>query len=174
MNSMRASNAMASDQITVRVLKFDGTEHRGWNARVTRREGPLIVLDGEFENDVQHHLLGDIRCGTRTIEYYWIDCWYNVFQFLESDSSTRLFYCNVNAPPTLADGVLSYVDLDIDILVQPDLSYEIIDLDEFEKNAQLLGYDDQTKQQAHSAQDELISMIETRQFPFVDLCGRVL
>ena len=165
MHSMRALG-MASDQITVLVLKFDGTEHRRWSAGLVRRDGPLIVLDGEFENDVQHHLLGDIRRGTRTIEYYWLDRWYNIFRFLENDGSTRLFYCNINVPPKLADGVLSYVDLDIDILVRPDLSFELLDLDEFEKNAQLLGYDDETKQHAHAAVDDLISMIRTRQFPF--------
>src|SRR5438552_14551762 len=102
-----------TEQITVRVLKYDGVEYRRWHARIARREGSLIVLDAAFEFDVQHHLLGDILRGTRTIEYYWLDRWYNVFQFLETDGSTRLYYCNISLPPTLAGGVLSYVDLDI-------------------------------------------------------------
>ena len=54
--------------ITVRVLKYDGAEYRRWNARLAQREGSLIVLEAAFEFDVQHHLLGDIRRGTRTIE----------------------------------------------------------------------------------------------------------
>jgi uncharacterized protein len=156
----------APEQITVRVLKYDGTEHRRWNARVARREDSLLILEAEFEFDVQHHLLGDIRRGTRTIEYYWLDRWYNIFCFLEDDGATRLYYCNVNTPPALDDGVLTYIDLDIDILVQPDLSYAVLDLDEFEKNAELFGYDDQTKLRARAVMDELSSMIETRQFPF--------
>ena len=162
-----STHNMEPDAITVRVLKFDGAEYRHWDARVSRREGSLIVLNAEFAYDVQHHLLGEIRRGTRTIEYYWFDRCYNVFQFLAEDGRTRLFYCNVNAPPTFADGVLSYVDLDIDILVQPNLSYEVLDLDEFEKNGQLFGYDVDTKQQARAAVDELISLIQMRQFPFV-------
>lgn len=152
--------------ITVRACKYDGTEHRRWNARVARREGPLIVLDAEFEFDVSHALLGKINRGTRTIEFYWLDRWYNVFQFLESDGRTRLWYCNVNSPPTFADGVLSYVDLDIDVLVQPNRSYEVVDLDEFDQNARSFGYAPETISQARSAIDDLISLIETRQFPF--------
>src|ERR1700674_2408991 len=132
-------------EVTVRVLKYDGAEHRRWSAKLTRREGSLIVLDAAFEFDVQHHLLGDIQCGTRTIEYYWLDRWYNVFRFLNSDGSSRHFYCNVNMPPALADDVLSYIDLDIDVLVQPDLSYQVLDLEEFAAKPECYGYSAETK-----------------------------
>ena len=158
--------AAAADQIAVRVLKYDGSEYRRWNARVAKRAGSLIVLDAVFESDVQHQLLGDIARGTRTLEYYWLDRWYNVFRFLEDDGGTRCWYCNVNVPPTFDGRVLSYVDLDIDVLVQPDLSYEVLDLDEFEGNAERFKYSRETQRQARAALDELLSMIETRQFPF--------
>jgi protein associated with RNAse G/E len=154
------------EELIVRVLKYDGAEYRRWNARLARREGSLLVLDAEFEFDVQHRLLGDIQRGTRTIEYYWLDRWYNVFRFLHGDDETRLYYCNVNLPPKLEDDVLTYIDLDIDILVQPDLSYQVLDLEEFAANAARYGYSAETKRQADAAVAELISMIETRQFPF--------
>jgi protein associated with RNAse G/E len=154
------------DHITVRVLKYDGAEHRRWSAKIARREGPMIVLDAEFDYDVQHHLLGEIPRGTRTIEYYWLDCWYNVFQFMNNEGSTRLFYCNVSAPPRLEGDVLSYVDLDIDLLVQPDLSYQLLDMEEFEANAERWSYSAETRRQALASVTELVSMIEGRRFPF--------
>jgi uncharacterized protein len=154
------------DQITVRVRKYDGAEHRCWSASLARADAGLIVLDAAFDDDVHHDLLGNISRGTRTIEYYWLNRWYNVFQFLESDGTTKLFYCNLNMPPALRGGVLSYIDLDIDILVQPDFSYQVLDLEEFAANALRYGYSEQVKKQTRSAVDELVSMIETRQFPF--------
>src|SRR5260370_37782765 len=123
------------EELTVRVLKCDGAEHRRWSAKLARREGSLIVLDAAFEFDVQHHLLGDIQRGTRTIEYYWLDRWYNVFRFLEGDGSTRLFYCNVKTPPKFGNELLTYIDLDIDIPVQPDFSNQVLDLEDFSGNA---------------------------------------
>lgn len=126
----------------------------------------MIVLDAEFEYDVQHHLLGDIPRGTRTIEYYWLDCWHNVFQFMDHEGGTRLYYCNVSSPPTLVGEVLSYVDLDIDLLVQPDFSYTVLDLDEFECNAALYDYSHETRLQARASVENLVSMIEERRFPF--------
>src|SRR6266478_8880501 len=159
---------MTASELTVRVLKYDGAEHRRWSAKLARREGSLIVLDAAFEFDVQHHLLGDIEHGTRTIEYCWLDRWYNVFRFLKGDGSTRLFYCNVTTPPKFENEVLTYIDLDIDILVQPDLSYQVLDLPEFAENAARYGYAEEIQRQAHAAVATLISMIETRQFPFCE------
>ena len=65
-------------------------------------------------------------------------------------------------PPT----IFNRIDLDIDILVQPDLSYAVLDLDEFAANAARYGYPEDIRKQAHRAVADLISMIETSQFPF--------
>jgi protein associated with RNAse G/E len=155
-----------STDITVRVLKYNGIEYRRWNARIKSRVKELIILNAEFEDEVQHASLGTIPKGTRTIEYYWLDRWYNIFQFLKADGSTRIWYCNINTPPELINGELSYIDLDVDILVQPDLSYQVMDLDEFEENAKRYGYSEQVKKRAFKAVDELVSMIEAVRFPF--------
>jgi protein associated with RNAse G/E len=159
--------SLVPEEVTVRVNKYDGAEYRRWHAHITKHDGSMIVLEGEFDNDVQHDLLGEIKRGTRTVEFYWLDCWYNIFQFLKSDGSTRLYYCNISTPPVLDGGVLSYTDLDIDILVQPDLSYDVLDLEEFEQNARRLNYSDETKRRAHEAVIELVLMIKAHQFPFV-------
>jgi uncharacterized protein len=164
---MKPAKVTSSEQVTVRVLKYDGTEYRRWDATLARQDGQMIVLDAEFESDVQHDLLGEIPRGTKTVEYYWLDRSYNVFRFLEPDNTTKLYYCNVNMPPMLTNGRLSYVDLDIDILVRPDFSYEIMDLEEFAANAERYLYPEHVKTQAQKAVAELISMIEGRQFPFV-------
>ena len=154
------------EELTVRVLKYDGAEYRRWNARVARREGSLIVLDAEFEFDVQHRLLGDIRRGTRTIEYYWLDRWYNIFRFTQPDGKLRNYYCNVNVPAKFDGETLSYVDLDLDILVDPDFSYRVLDLEDFERNARLFDYTEDVRANARQALAELVSMIESRAFPF--------
>src|SRR5437660_11112700 len=156
------------DQISVRVLKYNGTEYRRWNATLSQHSGSLLVLDAEFEYEVQHDLLGPIESGIRTIEYYWLDRWYNIFRFMNQDNATRLYYCNVNMPPSLRDNMLTYIDLDIDVLVQPDFSYQVLDLDEFEENARRYGYSEEVKKQAQTAVKELVFMIESRQFPFIE------
>lgn len=153
---------------TVRVLRYDGTEHRQWKARLARRDGSLIVLDAEFDVEVQHQHMGHIPQGTRTVEYYWQDRWYNVFQFLDDAGQTRLWYCNVNLPPVVEDTSITYVDLDLDVVVRADFSYKILDSNEFEHHARIFGYPPEVQESARKALTEVISRIESRQFPFHD------
>jgi len=152
--------------ITVRACKYNGDEHRRWPATLLRREGPLLILDARFEEEIQHDLLGTIALGTTSVEYYWLDRWYNVFRFTEPSGTLRNYYCNINVPPTFDGAVLSYIDLDIDILVGTDFTYRVLDLEEFEQNAPRYGYSREVKQNTASALAELISLIESRQFPF--------
>jgi len=151
---------------TIRVLRYDGSEYRRWNATLVRRDGSLIVFEGEFDIEVQHSHIGHIPMGTRTVEYYWQDKWYNVFRFLGEAGETRLWYCNINLPPIIEDSTITYVDLDLDVLVQPDRSYQILDSDEFAHHAQAFQYPQDVQESAQKAVSELISRVEGRQFPF--------
>ncbi len=152
--------------ILVRACKYDGTEHRRWPAQLLKQEGSLIVLDARFPEEVSHDLVGTIAVGTHSLEYYWLDRWYNVFRFAHPDGRLRNYYCNVNVPPTFENDILSYVDLDLDILVRPDFTYQVLDLEDFERNAEDFGYLDEVKANARRAIDELIQLIEARAFPF--------
>jgi uncharacterized protein len=142
--------------IVVRVLKYDGRERRRWTAQVVEQVGELIVLDAVFDEEIQHDLLGTIALGTVSKEYYWLDRWYNVFRFNDR------FYCNVTQPPSFDGATLTYVDLDIDVLVESDFSYKILDLEDFE-SAQ---YPANVQHSARQALEELTSLVETRSFPF--------
>jgi uncharacterized protein len=152
--------------IIVSVRKYDGTEHRRWPARIAKTVGPLLILDAVFDEEIQHDLLGTIESGTISTEYYWLDRWYNVFRFSDSDQKLKNFYCNVNVPPQFDGRVLSYIDLDIDVLVDPDLTYKILDEDDFEENAKRYPYPEELQEQARAALTDLIKLIETRSFPF--------
>jgi len=154
--------------ITVRAHKYDGSEHRSWKAKLLRQEGSLLVLDGTFDAEIKHDLLGTIACGTKSIEYYWLDRWYNIFRFAEPTGELRSYYCNVNVPPAFDGEILSYVDLDIDILVEPDLSYRIVDLEDFTQNAERFRYSEDVRTQARQGLERLVELIQSRAFPFSD------
>lgn len=124
-----------------------------------------MILDAEFSEEVKHDLLGTILKGTISTEYYWLDRWYNIFRFGPGGSGDT-FYCNVTIPPSFDGNTLSYIDLDIDVFVKSDLSFDVLDLDDFERNAKRYGYSVETYENAQLALKELIRLIQTRSFPF--------
>jgi hypothetical protein len=152
--------------ITVHACKYDGRVHRRWSARLRERSENLIVLDAEFDAEIRHPLLGTIEVGTKSIEYYWTNRWYNVFRFSTPDGRLRNYYCNINTPAELRENLLVFTDLDIDVLVQPDFSVSVLDEDEFARHAVEFNYPEDVQRQAHNALAELLALIAARRFPF--------
>ena len=130
------------------------------------RNGPLLVFIGVFDEDVAHPDLGLIKRGTVSHEYFWLDRWYNIFKFHEADGSLRNYYCNIAMPATFADGVLDYVDLDIDVVVWPGGKYDVLDRDDFERNSLKYNYPKEITEKAEESVTELIGMIVDQEFPF--------
>ncbi len=157
---------MRSEQIvTINSRKFDQTVRRSWTATLIDRTPPLLVFEGIFEIDVDHDGLGHIPAGTVSREFYWLDRWYSIFRFHKPDGTLRNYYCNVNMPPIFSGMALDYVDLDIDVVVWPDASYQVLDIAEFEANADLYLYPDAVLKNADTALAQLVDLIENDGLP---------
>lgn len=152
--------------VTVNSRKFDGTIHKTWKVNFIERKDSLLTFVGEFETEITHSHLGVIRRGTLSYEFYWLGGWFNVFRFHEPDGRLRNFYCNINMPPKFEDGVLDYVDLDIDILIWRNFSLEVLDIDEFAENSKKFNYPMEVKVKVEESLKRLIELVENREFPF--------
>ncbi len=157
---------MEGSTIVVRSLNFDRSLRRSWKCELVGRTDEMLTLVGIFDREVIHPDLGVIQLGTRSTEYFWFDRWYNVFRFDEPNGEFRNFYCNINLPPTLENGVLEYVDLDIDVVLWPDGSHEVLDRNEFEQNTEAFNYPIETIAKVETTLRQLISAIKTVGFPF--------
>jgi uncharacterized protein len=151
---------------TVNARKFNGRIHKTWQAELISQNEDLLVLLGKFGSDIKHPYLNVIRRGTVSYEFFWLKKWFNVFRFHEPNGQFRIFYCNINLPPTISDNTLDYVDLDIDVIVQRDMSYRILDLEEFRQNSLKFPYPEEVTKKCLESLCELQFMIKNRLFPF--------
>jgi protein associated with RNAse G/E len=152
--------------VRVCALKFDGRVHREWQARLVAQDDSRVVVEGVFEEEIRHPQLGLIAPGTLSTEYYWTDRWYSVFRFREPSGALRNYYCNINLPAKFDGNLLTFVDLDIDLLVAPDFSRRVLDEDEFAANAVRYLYPAFVRDMVPRALAELNEMIERRDGPF--------
>jgi hypothetical protein len=91
-----------------------------------------------------------------------------VFRFHEPDGTLKAHYANITMPPTFTNGVIDYVDLDIDVVAWPDGRVDVLDRDDFEKNKVTYGYSDEVIGSAETAVTELLEIVERREFPFLN------
>ena len=157
---------MPDQYITINSRKYDQRIRRSWTGGLISQNDKLLVIVGRFEFDVEHDDLGLIRQGTISFEHYWLDRWYNVFRFHEPDGSLRNYYCNITMPPTFENGVLDFVDLDIDVVVWLENKYEILDRDDFERNTVKFGYPSDVVDNTEASLAEVTRLVERREFPF--------
>lgn len=102
--------------------------------------------------------------GTRPLRYnclqfYWPQRWY-MLSALYQNRTLLYTYAMIIQPPALQHSRLSYVDLDLSVLVKPDLSYEVLTQAEFEYTAEILHYDEETRISALMALRTLTSSIQ--------------
>ncbi|MBA2380210.1 MAG: DUF402 domain-containing protein [Blastocatellia bacterium] len=152
--------------ITVNSRKFDRSISRTWTCELVEADESLITLLGVFTFDVSHPNLGAIAQGTVSYEYFWQDRWYNVFRFHNPDGSLRNWYCNICMPPEFVGTTLDYIDLDIDIVIWPDGTREVLDRDEFAANAAAFKYPADIINNAETALSDVLAMIDNAEFPF--------
>lgn len=156
-----------SHPVCVQALKYGGQPYRHWSASLRQQTGSLIILDAAFEQTISHPALGTIPQGTLSTEYYWTDRWFSIFRLARHhDRQLICFYCNVNTPAEFDGHTLRFVDLDVDLLVMPDLTCRVLDADELTLNAQRYSYPPDLVRAAHQALAELRTLARTRQFPF--------
>jgi uncharacterized protein len=159
---------MLENEKIIKIIsrKFNKKIHKTWRAKLIETNNSLFCLVGEFENEINHPHLGVIRRGTISYEFFWLERWYNVFRFHEPDGSLRNYYCNISMPPKFENLTLDFIDLDIDILIWKDFSFEILDLEEFEINALDYSYSNYLREKIQMSLSELLYMLELRLFPF--------
>ncbi len=123
---------MDSDELTVLKQNPAGDILWTYSGRLVERDGARLVLEAFFDrDDRQFHGMPLLR-GDRFVETYYTDRWYNVFAiYSRDDGSLRGWYCNITRPARFQDGMVSYVDLALDLLVFPDGRQLVLDEDEF-------------------------------------------
>lgn len=148
---------MIGRPITVNSRKYDGSLRRSWSAHLIQRSEGHILLEGYFETEVRHPELGIIAKGTRSVEAFFFDRWYNYFSFYEPNREFRNHYINISMPPRMIDDAVDYVDLDIDVIIWPDERIEVLDEQEFRENARLYNYPNDVVSKVEELKQEILT-----------------
>ena len=92
--------------------------------------------------------------------------WYNIVALIEP-AGIR-YYCNVASPPYVNGDTLTYIDYDLDVIVLPDGSRQVVDIDEYELHQNIYHYSAAVKEKAEAGLNGLLERVDHRQPPFND------
>lgn len=150
---------MSQDNDLVNIIKLNTQHEEVWRypGRIIARDLHSVLVEAFFNIDDRPFHGITLRTNDRSIERYYSNRWYNVFEIHDRDDDRlKAWYCNVTSPATFSQGKIKYIDLALDILVYPDGDYLILDEDEFDA----LDLDEYSRQKALQALDALKTIVE--------------
>lgn len=117
-----------------------------------RRDETSIVLEALFTRDDMPFQDVTFKKGDRFVEYYYSDHWYNIFAIYDrDDGALKGWYCNIGKPAVIEDGIVSYIDLALDLWVSANGTQFVLDEDEFDA----LALSDDLRKSALNGLDDL-------------------
>lgn len=132
MSRMKTSEAVP--RIKVQKKNLAGEVTYEYDGVLMERDENSITLEALFDRADMSFQDVVFKTGDRFVEYYYSDRWYNIFAIHDrDDGQVKGWYCNVGMPAIIEDGVVSYVDLALDLWVSVDGKQTVLDEDEFKE-----------------------------------------
>ena len=151
--------------MTVKVQKKNpaGQVTYEYEGVVLKRDEHSIVLEALFDRADMQFMDVVFKTGDRFVEYYYTDRWYNIFAIHDrEDGQIKGWYCNIGQPAVFEDGIVSYIDLALDLWVATDGTQTVLDEDEFEN----LKLNEELRTGALNGLDELKALFKSKNPPF--------
>ena len=82
--------------------------------------------------------------------------------------------CDAGLPGRITGRAIEFTDLDLDVMVNPDGTYYVRDLEDFEARSVAMGYSEEAKQAAWKGVALALLLVKRRRYPFDGSAGALL
>jgi hypothetical protein len=152
-----------TDLLTVKKLNLNHELLIAYDGAVLEHTLESIVLEARFSRETMDLGYAVLEHDDRFIEHFYADRWYNIFEIHSvHDDRLKGWYCNIVQPAAFSADAVEQVDLALDVWINPDGSYQVLDREEFDA----LDLDQATRLRAQQAVGELIYLLYHRAAPF--------
>ena len=92
--------------------------------------------------------------------------WMNVIAMFKENRGI-CYYVNIASPAIMDQGMLKYIDYDLDVKLYPDGVERTLDENEYERHSKTYGYPKDLSHAIEKSTEEVKEMIAKGEFPFV-------
>lgn len=155
-------------KVGISVYKYNKQIHYEWQTFLIKAETDYVLVAGNTDRKLIHHTKNRIfNCPNRSIEFFSLSEGFTVNIDIEESGKTE-YYCNICLPAefdSFKDNV-SFIDLDLDLLIDSNGNRKVVDEDEFISNSVTMNYSKATIDFARDSLSKLEEKILRKEFPF--------
>jgi len=153
-----------SSWLKIQSYKHDGSLHRCW-------ERNYVLLDEEDYFVTANHKTKVTEANGRrwfskepAISFFSKKDWFNVIGMIKDRGV--VFYINIASPTLMHNGILKYIDYDLDYKLFPDGYIMTLDEREFARHSVLYGYSQSLIDILKQTAEVLFKKLQEREYPF--------
>ncbi len=151
--------------IQIHSYKHNGSIHRIWEKTVVLKGSPHTIVIGANDRTLVREADGRMWLTREpAICYFHAHYWFNIIGMIRKDGIH--YYCNISSPFAFDTEALKYIDYDLDIKVFPDMSYILLDEDEYAYHKRDMNYPEAMDRILRNNIHKLIEWIQERRGPF--------
>lgn len=150
--------------VRVESYKHNQKLHRAWDQTMVLHVSDSVLIGANDNVKVTEADGREWRTREPAICTFGRGQWFNTIAMIRDDGVH--YYCNIGSPFTLRNDVLSYIDYDLDVKIFPDLSYVVLDEEEFAIHSQQMNYPPEVTARVKRAVNEVISWIREKRGAF--------
>lgn len=152
------------EKIQIHSYKHNGRIHRVWQETTVLKGTKNIVIGANEKTLVTESDGRTWLTREPSICYFHAEHWFNIICMLREDGV--YYYCNMSSPFVFDNQSLKYIDYDLDVKVFPDMSYTLLDEDEYEQHKEEMSYPEAIDKILKRQLVKLTSWIKERRGPF--------
>jgi protein associated with RNAse G/E len=162
----RKESGMTSPGTPLRIesYKHDHSFHRSWDKTLLLHLSDAVLIGGNDNVRVTEADGREWRTREPAICTFGRGQWFNTIAMIRSDGIH--YYCNIGSPFSMGNDVLTYIDYDLDVKVYPDMTYTILDKEEFALHSRRMQYPQNVVDMVYKGVQEVITWIQERRGPF--------
>ena len=156
-------------RLVVQKLKFDGSLKYSWpGGEIPGAPAGWVVVHHDPERDTKlpSGPVADDGPPVHLIHYVGLETPLTVIFAFSAAGEFLDAKCDAALPGQWRGDTVSFVDMDLDVVVLPGLQHYIRDQDVFAQRSVSMAYDDEAKRLAHLGILHALRMVRRRQFPF--------
>lgn len=155
-------------EIDISVYKYNRQIHYEWKTSLIKIDEDYILVKGNSGRKLVHHTKNRVfDCPNRSLEFFSLNEGFTVNIDIDESGQTE-YYCNICLPAEFDSikGTLSFIDLDLDLLIDNSSNRKVVDEDEFISNSITMNYPKETIDYARNSLSNLEKKILSKEFPF--------
>ncbi len=152
------------DIISVQSYKHNSQLHRIWEkAEVIFEDDEKVVVANKktkvIESNGRYWYTKE-----PSVTYFYKNRWFNIISIIKGNDIS--YYCNISSPILKDEEALKYIDYDLDLKVDKNLNYVILDSNEFKRHQVEMNYPLELVEILNNEVEILKDMVEKRIGPF--------